>query len=49
MLAILRDMRKLCPKCESELVVRTAEKGAGAGKQFWGCSTYLKCRFTMAM
>lgn len=49
MLAILRDPRKLCPKCESEMVLRTAGKGAGAGQQFWGCSTYPKCRFTMAM
>ncbi len=44
---ILRDMRKFCPKCESEMVLRTATKGLGAGKQFYGCSTYPKCRFTM--
>ena len=49
MLAILHDKRKFCPKCESEMVLRTATKGLGAGKQFWGCSTYPKCRFTMAM
>jgi len=48
-LAILHDKRKFCPKCESELVLRTATKGLGAGKKFWGCSTYPKCRFTMAM
>lgn len=46
-LAILRDKRKLCPKCESEMVVRTAMKGLGAGNQFWGCSTFPRCRFTM--
>lgn len=46
-LAILQDTRKYCPKCESEMVLRTATKGLGAGKQFWGCSAYPRCRFTM--
>lgn len=46
-LAILRDTRKFCPKCEAEMVLRTATKGLGAGNKFWGCSTYPKCRFTM--
>ncbi|HCL91749.1 MAG TPA: restriction endonuclease [Verrucomicrobiota bacterium] len=46
-LALLRDTRKFCPKCENEMVLRTATKGLGAGKQFWGCSAYPRCRFTM--
>jgi len=46
-LAILNDTRKFCAKCESEMVLRTATKGTGAGKQFWGCSTYPRCRFIM--
>jgi len=46
-LAILNDTRKLCPKCERELVFRTAGKGPGAGHNFWGCSGYPRCRFTM--
>lgn len=46
-LAILKDKRKLCPKCESKMVLRTATKGVGAGSQFWGCSAYPRCRFTM--
>lgn len=46
-LAILRDTRKFCPKCESEMVLRTATKGLGAGSKFWGCSAYPRCRFTM--
>lgn len=33
-----------CPKCGSSMVLRTAKRGAGAGNQFWGCSTYPKCR-----
>lgn len=46
-LAILQDTRKFCPKCEREMVLRTASKGPGAGQQFWGCSAYPRCRFTM--
>ncbi len=46
-LALLRDTRKFCPKCESQMLLRTATKGLGAGKQFWGCLAYPKCRFTM--
>jgi restriction system protein len=46
-LALLRDQRKFCPKCESEMVLRTAKKGMGAGTKFWGCSSYPRCRFTM--
>lgn len=35
-----------CPKCGEALVFRTARKGKNAGGQFWGCSTYPKCRYT---
>src|SRR4051812_40970092 len=27
-----------CPQCGSRMVLRTAKRGAAAGKQFWGCS-----------
>ena len=33
-----------CPKCASAMVVRTAQRGADAGSQFWGCSAYPTCR-----
>lgn len=33
-----------CPTCGSEMVRRTAKKGANAGEQFWGCSRYPSCR-----
>jgi hypothetical protein len=46
-LALLRDTRKFCPKCEREMVLRTAGRGPDAGKQFWGCSGYPRCWFTM--
>lgn len=36
----------VCPTCGSELVLRTASRGANRGGQFWGCSAYPKCRYT---
>jgi hypothetical protein len=44
---ILQDERKICPKCEREMVRRTASKGPNEGGQFWGCSGYPRCRFVM--
>lgn len=44
---ILNDTRKICPKCERKMVLRTATKGPNRGGQFWGCSAYPRCRFTM--
>jgi restriction system protein len=46
-LEILHDTRKMCPKREREMVLRTAGRGTGAGTQFWGCSGYPRCRFAM--
>lgn len=34
-----------CPRCGGNLVVRTARKGKNAGRRFWGCETFPKCRF----
>ena len=34
----------LCPKCGAPMVLRTAKRGERAGKQFYGCSMYPKCR-----
>lgn len=41
----LNDKRKFCPKCGSEMVLRTSKKVFG--QKFWGCSSYPACRFTM--
>jgi len=41
--------RNVCPKCGSEMVPRTAQKGPNPGHKFWGCSNYPKCRFTKAL
>ncbi|WP_422823965.1 restriction endonuclease [Variovorax robiniae] len=35
-----------CPKCRQPMLRRTAKKGANAGKDFWGCSEYPRCRGT---
>ena len=33
-----------CPLCSSAMVKRTARNGSNAGNEFWGCSTFPKCR-----
>jgi len=35
---------KTCPKCGSDMVLRTIKKDPKAGNQFWGCSAFPKCR-----
>ncbi len=35
---------KLCPSCSAVMLKRKAKNGADAGKMFWICSTYPKCR-----
>lgn len=39
--------RPSCPQCGSRMVKRTAKKGANAGKEFWGCSTFPACKGIM--
>lgn len=33
-----------CPICGSVMLKRTALKGANAGKEFWGCPGFPKCK-----
>ena len=35
-----------CPTCGLEMVLRTSRRGANAGNQFWGCSSYPSCKGT---
>jgi restriction system protein len=35
---------RLCPQCGSNMILRKAKRGSNAGNQFWGCSTYPRCR-----
>ena len=46
---LLNDQRKFCPKCESEMVLRTSKKGSNVGGQFWGCSGFPTCKFTFSV
>jgi len=36
---------KPCSKCGAEMVLRKAKKGKNLERQFWGCSTFPKCRY----
>lgn len=36
-----KDNSKTCPRCKAKLVLRNDKRG-----QFWGCSSYPKCRYT---
>lgn len=38
--------RPSCPECESEMIVRLAQRGPNEGKHFWGCKTFPECRGT---
>ncbi len=38
-----------CPRCNGNLVLRTATRGANAGKQFYGCSNFPKCKYTQSI
>lgn len=33
-----------CPSCQSLMVKRVAKTGSNAGKEFWGCSQFPRCR-----
>jgi restriction system protein len=35
-----------CPQCGSEMVLRSARRGAQVGTRFWGCSAFPSCRGT---
>ena len=34
-----------CPRCGALLVLRTSKMGINAGKEFYGCSNFPKCRY----
>jgi len=39
-----RETSPCCPLCGRPMRRRTARNGTHAGKSFWGCSTYPRCR-----
>jgi len=38
-----------CPRCDSEMKLREARRGANAGQRFWGCSQYPSCSGTRSL
>ncbi|MEA1973646.1 MAG: topoisomerase DNA-binding C4 zinc finger domain-containing protein, partial [Candidatus Cloacimonadota bacterium] len=45
-IAAEKKYKTVCPKCNNDLVLRVAKRGANIGKEFYGCSRYPKCRYT---
>lgn len=43
----IKPAAPLCPKCKSPMIKRIATKGKNIGNEFWGCSTFPKCRGTL--
>ena len=41
---LFSDERKFCPKCESEMVLRTNRL---KGNKFWGCANFPGCKFIL--
>lgn len=39
------EERLICPWCRGKLVMRTAHRGERAGKHFYGCENYPKCKY----
>lgn len=37
---------RTCPRCGGKLVLRTAKRGDNAGRSFYGCTNFPKCRYT---
>lgn len=40
----VKESSPKCPKCGSDMVLRTAKRGGKQGGKFWGCSRYPECR-----
>ena len=44
--AVVSENAPACPVCQSQMVERTAKRGANSGNGFWGCSQYPACKGT---
>jgi len=40
----LEEIGPLCPKCNNSMVKRVSKNGKNAGREFWGCESFPKCR-----
>lgn len=43
-LSVMTTGAPFCPACQTQMVRRTAKRGANAGKEFWGCPRYPDCK-----
>lgn len=41
-----RESDFICPRCSNRLVLRVAGKGKSVGNEFYGCSSYPRCKYT---
>ena len=41
---VAKGTEKSCPRCNAKMILRKSKKEGQAAKQFWGCSTFPKCR-----
>lgn len=41
-----QDKIPACPQCGQLMLLRTSQRGATSGNQFWGCSRFPQCRGT---
>jgi hypothetical protein len=48
-MSIQETAAPVCPKCEAVMVKRQASKGPHAGKFFWACSAFPRCRQLVAI
>jgi len=44
-----KENNRACPKCGESMVLRETKKGVNQGKQFFGCSSFPKCRGIVAI
>lgn len=44
-----QDFDRSCPRCGNRMVLRTAKQGRNVGKQFWGCSSYPRCKVVQSV
>jgi hypothetical protein len=42
--AAWRTARPTCPECNARMIRRVLKSGPHAGKRFWGCHRYPKCK-----
>jgi hypothetical protein len=46
--AAWRTARPTCPECNARMIRRVLKSGPHAGKRFWGCHRYPKCKGTQS-